>query len=218
MFMTSGNGEIRTTLDERRSSPSRALHRRAEHLAPKDKPRYARDLRRQGWSYRHIADVLKEPYRRIAQWLAGEPERPRTPLREPTLGSETSVSVSKTPVSVAETLKALAAPPPAEAPQPEKVRRPANTPPLATPPPPAPQLGNGRRNDDRLPSQRPPADQDLEAVTRMLDTLSTRVDDLVAAIAADRKSQRKERADRRARDAKLLALIEELAAKLDEKA
>ena len=180
MFLRSDDGEIRTALDEGRSSASRALHRRAEHLASADKPRYARDLRRQGWSYRHIADVLKEPYRRIAQWLSGDADEARPPPRS---APAATTARAPPPASVAETLTALAAPPLARAPA-----RPAAA-----------------------------AERDLQAVTRTLETLSGRLDDLVAAIAADRESQRKERADRRARDAKLLALVEQLAAKMDGK-
>ena len=176
MFLRSDDAEIRTALDEGRTTASRALHRRAEHLAAADKPGYARDLRRQGWSYRHIADVLKEPYRRIAQWLSGDGDNARPPPQQAPVAAPP-------PASVAETLTALAAPPLSRAPA-----RPAAA-----------------------------AERDLQAVMRTLETLSGRLDDLVAAMAADRESQRQERADRRARDAKLLALVEQLAAKIEGK-
>ena len=179
MFLRSDDAEIRTALDEGRTTASRALHRRAEHLAAADKPGYARDLRRQGWSYRRIADVLKEPYRRIAQWLGSDGEEAAPPpLQAPT--------VAPPPPSVAETLSAIAVPP--------VTRREA-----------APALA------------RPTSDGDLQTLTRTLEAVSGRLDDLVAAIEADRESQRKERADRRARDAKLLALVEQLAAKVEGK-
>jgi hypothetical protein len=197
VFLRTGNGEIRTALDERRSTASGALHRRPEHLRPSDKPRYARDLRRQGWSYRRIADVLKEPYRLIAHWLGSEGDRAMISRSPPP-----SVELTPAPASVSETLTELS--------KPAKPAKPAET----AEPRAAQPAGRREPSLSSAPSPEPRGERDMQAVMQRLDRLSTKLDDLVAAIEADRESQRKERAERRARDAKLLELLEQLAAKL----
>jgi hypothetical protein len=196
VFLRTSNGEISTALDERRSTASRALNRRPEHLRPSDKPRYARDLRRQGWSYRRIADVLKEPYRLIAQWLGSEGDS-ATISRSP----PPNVELAAAPASVSETLTQLSTPAKPTAAAEPRAAQPAGRrePSLSSAPAHSPE---------------PRGERDLQAVMQRLDRLSTKLDDLVAAIEADRESQRKERAERRARDAKLMELVEKLAAKL----
>lgn len=202
MFLRTSNGEIRTALGDRHSTASGALHRRPEHLRPGDKPRYARDLRRQGWSYRHIADVLKEPYRRIAQWLGSEGDGAMISRSPPP-----NVDLAAAPSSVAETLTEMS--------NPAKPTPPAKSSDMGEPRAARPA---GRREPSLssapAASAQPHGERDLQAVTQRLDRLSGKLDDLVAAIEADRESQRKERAERRARDAKLLQLVEQLAAKL----